>query len=457
VSNRFDSGTGAALEEKPSEGTPHRNVYFGDLHVHTSWSSDAYNLGVRTTPDDAYRYAKGEAVRLHTGEAVQLIKPLDFMGVTEHAEYQGVMSRLQDPKNPLYNHKFAKDLRSEDAQVRSKAAFAVMNTVMQGKPIPEFVDKKVVGEIWQDIVETANSHYQPGKFTAFIAAEWSSNGPKGYQNLHRNIIFRGDKATDVPYTTFDSVNPEDLWTFLESAREQGFQLLAIPHNPNMSDGLMFRPRYSDGRPLDEPLVEIRQVKGASETHPLLSPDDEFANFAISDYSMDMTNIGNAKGMAKGSYVRDAYRMGLVIEDQLGVNPYKFGIIGSGDNHNAAGPYRHDNFFGHLGEEDDTPQKPRTAGQHRQDLGYVWRLWGVGRGKHPRVDLRRPAAQGDLRHQRNPHSRPLLRWLGLQGRRRHGRAPCESWLRQGCAHGRRPAGAPGRCRGTHVHSLGGEGP
>ncbi len=340
---------GAAPPDKPAPASPVRNAYFGDLHVHTGWSNDAYNLGVRATPDDAYHYAKGEGIRLPNDEMVQLIKPLDFMGVTEHAEYQGIMGRLQDPKSPLFNHPFAKELRSKDNEVRTKATIAIMQTVMSGKPIPEFVDKKVVGEIWQDIVKTANKHNNPGKFTAFIGVEWSSNGPAGNQNLHRNLIFRGDKATDLPFTTFDSVKPEDLWTYLEGGRKQGFQLLAIPHNPNMSDGLMFRPQYSDGQPIDrayaerrmlnEPLVEIKQVKGTSETHPMLSPDDEFAGFEISDYSIDLSAIGTARSKPKGGYVRDAYRMGLVLEEQLGVNPYKFGVIASGDTHTAAGPYR----------------------------------------------------------------------------------------------------------------------
>jgi len=375
----WGSGTQAAQPK----AAPVRNAYFGDLHIHTGWSNDAYNIGVRATPDDAYLYAKGEAIRLANGEMVKLIKPLDFMGVTEHAEYQGIMGRLQDPKSPLYNHPFAKDLRSKDSDVRAKATIAIMNTVMRGKPIPEFVDKKVVGEIWQDIVKTANKHNMPGKFTAFIGTEWSSNGPNGTQNMHRNIIFRGDKATDVPFTTFDSVKPEDLWTFLESARKQEFQLFAIPHNPNMSDGLMFRPQYSDGQPIDkvyaerrtlnEPLVEIKQAKGASETHPMLSPDDEFASFEISDYSCDLSAFGTARSKAKGGYVRDAYRMGLVIEEQLGVNPYKFGIIASADTHNAAGPYRQGTFFGHMGEEDGTPEK-RLQG-HGQ-LSNMIKTWGT---------------------------------------------------------------------------------
>jgi hypothetical protein len=373
--NRFHSGQASAAtvasQDQPLTGNPLRKAYFGDLHVHTGWSNDAYQMSVRTTPDDAYLFAKGEAIRLHTGEAVKLIKPLDFMGVTEHAEYLGVMARLQDPKSPLYNHRIAMDQRSKDGDVRVKAMLEIMGSVMKGKPIPEFMDKKMVGEIWQDIVKTANRHYQPGKFTALIGVEWSSCGPKGVTNLHRNIIFRGDKATDAPFTTFDSIKPEDLWAFLESARKQGFQVLAIPHNPNMSDGLMFRTENSDGQPIDrayverrirnEPLVEVKQIKGTSETHPLLSPDDEFANYELLDFPMDPVNIGKVRGLAKGSYVRDAYRMGLVIEEQLGINPYKFGVIASGDTHNAASPYRHDNMFGHIGTDDDTPEQ-RLHGQ-----------------------------------------------------------------------------------------------
>jgi len=355
----WDSGTQAA-QPKPA---PVLNAYFGNLHVHTSWSNDAYNLSVRATPDDAYLYAKGEGVRLLTGELVKLEKPLDFMAVTEHAEYVGIMIRLQNPKSPLFNNPIAKELRSKDSEVQLKATLAIMNSVMTGKPIPEFLDKKIVAEIWQDIVKVANKHNKPGKFTALIGIEWSSNGPKGYQNLHRNIIFRGDKGPELPFTTFDSVKPEDLWTYLENTRKEGFQLLAIPHNPNISGGLMFSPHYSDGQPIDkayaerrilnEPLVEIKQNKGASETHPALSPDDEFAAFEIFDFLPDLTNFGNALSTPKGGYVRDAYRMGLVLEEQLGVNPFKFGVIGSADSHNGAVPYRQSDYFGNMGTQDDT--------------------------------------------------------------------------------------------------------
>ncbi len=379
--NLFHSGP-AAADGGPQGQPPVRHAYFGNLHVHTSWSNDGYNLGVRATPDDAYLFAEGEAIRLNlTGELVKLNKPLDFMGVTEHAEYQGIMSKLTDPKSPLFNTSFAKQLRSEDNTVRVNAVTAIMNTVMTGKPIPEFVDKKMVAQVWKDIIKTANKHNKPGKFTAFIGIEWSSNGPKGYQNLHRNTIYRGDTAVDECFTTFDSLKPEDLWTFNEKARKQGFQLLAIPHNPNYSGGLMFLPEYSDGRPMDrtyaerrmenEPLVEIMQCKGASETHPLLSPDDEFAGFELSDFVMNLQALGS-HGSPKYSYVRDAYKTGLVLEEKLGVNPFKFGVIGSADVHMGPVPYRQDDFFGTLGTMDDTASRRL---QSPGGLGNMIRSWG----------------------------------------------------------------------------------
>jgi hypothetical protein len=262
-----------------------------------------------------------------------------------------------------------------------KAVSDIMNTVMTGKPIPEFVDKKMVAQVWQDIIKTANKHNKPGKFTAFIGIEWSSNGPKGYQNLHRNTIYRGDTAVDECFTTFDSLKPEDLWTFNENARKKGFQLLAIPHNPNYSGGLMFLPEYSDGRPMDrayaerrmenEPLVEIMQCKGASETHPLLSPDDEFAGFELSDFVMNLTALGE-RGVPKYSYVRDAWKTGLVLEEKLGVNPFKFGVIGSADVHMGPVPYRQDDFFGTLGTMDDNASRRlQTPG----GMGNMIRSWG----------------------------------------------------------------------------------
>jgi len=367
---------------QPAKAAPVRNAYLGNLHVHTSWSNDGYNLGVRATPDDAYLFAEGEPIRLNlTGELVKLNKPLDFMGVTEHAEYQGIMSKLTDPNSPLFNTSFAKQLRSDDNNVRLKAVTDIMTTVMAGKPIPEFVDKKMVAEVWHDIIKTANKHNKPGKFTAFIGIEWSSNGPKGYQNLHRNTIYRGDKAVDECFTTFDSLKPEDLWTFNDNARKQGLQLLAIPHNPNYSGGLMFLPEYSDGRPIDrayaeqrmenEPLVEIMQCKGASETHPVLSPDDEFAGFELSDFVMNLQALGS-HGSPRYSYVRDAYKMGLVLEEKLGVNPFKFGVIGSADIHMGPVPYRQDDFFGTLGTMDDNASRRlQTPG----GMGNMIRSWG----------------------------------------------------------------------------------
>ena len=288
-----------------------------------------------------------------------------------------------------------------------------MNTVMTGKPIPEFVDKKMVAEIWQDLIKTANKHNKPGKFTAFIGIEWSSNGPKGYQNLHRNTIYRGDTAVDECFTTFDSLKPEDLWTFNENARKQGFQLLAIPHNPNYSDGLMFRPEYSDGQPIDrayaerrmvnEPLVEIMQCKGASETHPLLSPDDEFAGFEISDFVDGFEAIGKP-GRAQGTVTCGMpTRWGWCSRNNSASTRSSSGS--SVRRTCTWGPSRTGKttssaLWARWTILPETAADPWRVGQHDQELGPFRPGRGLGRGEHPRIHLGRPPPQGDVRHQRH---------------------------------------------------------
>ena len=362
AADRHSSATASA--QSAGAANPQRNAYFGDLHMHTSFSLDAFILGTRTTPDDAYRYAKGEAIKHALGFEMQLSKPLDFLAVTEHAEYMGVLPGMLDPKNPLFNDPMKKEIFSPDPQVRLKVTMQIIGSLMAQKPIPQFINPKVTQGVWQEIIKIAEKHYQPGKFTTFIAYEWSSNGPQGNQNLHRNVIFRGTKVFDEPFSTVSSIKPEDLWTAMDKGRAAGIELLAIPHNGNLSGGLMFALTDSDGKPLtkdyaeqrirNEPLQELLQVKGASETHPLLSPNDEFADFEINDFLIEGEKTGETKSTPKGSYIRDAYKTGLVLEDQLGVNPFKFGLIGASDNHNSAGDYEENKHTGAHGPEDGTP-------------------------------------------------------------------------------------------------------
>ena len=297
------------------------------------------------------------------------------------------------------------------------------NSLLGGAPFTELNDETLMIDIWKQIQEVAHRFYEPGKFTTFVGYEWSCN-PEG-NGLHRNVIFRGTQVPERPFTTFDSMMVEDLWSFMETQREHGIQVLAIPHNPNYSDGLMFQVVDSHGQPIDrtyaqrrqlnEPLVEITQLKGQSEAHPALSPTDEMANYFISDIKMT-GDFGSLRSQPKGSYVRDALRTGLVLEEQTGVNPYKFGVVGGSDTHNAGAAYEEDNFFGKIGHEDGTPEA-RLGDKHvMSKMVHTWGSAGlggsVGRGEHARGTLRRHGAQGNLRHLRPPHQGAFLRRMGF---------------------------------------------
>ena len=355
-----------AQKDPDPVGTPLREVYFGTMHAHTSFSADAFIWGTRATPDDAYRFAKGEAIKHASGQTLQIHKPLDFMAVTDHPEYMGVLPGLLDPTNPLSKNPIAKELLSSDPDVRSQAAMKIIGSIINRKPIPELVDPAVSHSAWQQTIQTAETHNQPGKFTAFIGFEWTSNGPKGTQNLHRYLVFRGSNVFAEPFSTFKSIKPEDLWTEMEKGRAAGIDSIAVPHNANLSDGMMYATVDSYGKPFDkvyiqrrmlnEPIHEIVQIKGASETHPELSPMDEFANFEINDFLIEGEDTGKTQSKPKGSYIRDAYRKGLLLEEQIGLNPFKFGLVGDSDTHNAAGNYEESHNFGGHAFDDGTPER-----------------------------------------------------------------------------------------------------
>jgi hypothetical protein len=366
-----------------AEPNPLKNAYFGDTHVHTSWSPDAFTQNTRTTPRDAYAYAKGAAIDHAAGYKIQLSHPLDFYMVTDHSEYMGVLPKTLNPADPLYESEVAQLLRSPDPEARQEALLQIVGSITSGNPIPEFVKPEISQSVWQEIVQIADDNYEPGKFTTFPAYEWTSNGASGVQNLHRNLIFRSsDTVPELPFSSIDSVKPEDLWNFMDDLRDRGVTLLAIPHNPNLSDGLMFPMVDSAGQPLskeyaeqrirNEPLVEATQIKGTSETHPLLSDTDEFADFEISDFKIDTRNPGS-RGQAKGSYIRDAYKTGMVFEEKIGVNPYKFGMVAATDTHNSGAPVEENNYFGKLGLEDGTPQ---ARLQNQGPLAPLVKSWGA---------------------------------------------------------------------------------
>ena len=323
-----EGGPAAAAAVKVN---PDRDAYFGDLHLHTTNSFDAYMLmGTKTSPEEAYAFARGDTIN-YLGQPVKRSEPLDFLAVTDHSENIGVFNQLEDPKSAFSLSEIGKLAREG-----GYANFVKIAGLLSGKRLGPDNDR-VAASAWVRNIDAANQAYQPGKFTTFVAYEWTSM-PSG-QNLHRNVIFRGGWAP-APFTAQDSTDPQDLWTWLSKIRGQGYEALAIPHNGNASNGLMYDWTTLKGRPIDEayaelraanePLSEVAQNKGTSETHSALSANDEFAGYEIFDHLL----LGNSPSKPLGSYWRDALGRGLVIQGKIGVNPYKDGAVGAGDLHSG---------------------------------------------------------------------------------------------------------------------------
>lgn len=335
---------------------PLKNVYFGEEHIHTSASPDAFVVGTRGTWEDAYNYAMGKEITLSTtGEKIKKSTPYDFIGITDHAEYFGVMPSLIDPNSSLSNTELAQLMKSDP----NAAAGQVIASLLSGEPMEEFYTPELIRTSWESYVETANKFNKPGEFTTLIAWEWTSI-PNG-RNMHRNVFFR-DGGPEIPFTAFDSEYPEDLWSYQEIQRNMGHDNIAISHNGNVSDGWMYAPyeflggkitaRNAARQQANEPLTEIIQTKGASETHPYLSPNDEFAGFEL---FTNMINVGMPSQIRYG-YYRQGLGQGMIIENELGANPYKMGVVAGADSHSAYSPNEEFNFHGSHALLDDEPKK-----------------------------------------------------------------------------------------------------
>jgi hypothetical protein len=348
-----------------------QNVYFGDTHLHTSWSADAGLAGATLGPDLAYRVARGESITSQSGLPFKLIRPLDFVVIADHAENLGIYDYLErgDPilDKSENGRKWLEYFRAGNG---IKAAYEWSAFNAKGEdPIDS---AKMRSQVWERVIENAEQNNQPGVFTTFIGYEWTS-GP-GSNNLHRNVIFRdnGDRARQVtPFSAFDSDDPEDLWAYLAAYEgKTGGRVLAIPHNGNLSNGMMFMLEtfagkrfdkdYAERRQRFERVVEVTQPKGTGEAHPLLSPDDEFADFELMDKSNLTGTEAKTPEMIKTEYAREALKLGLAEEARIGVNPFKFGMIGSTDSHNAIPSTREENWFGKIYFVEPSP--------HRRD-GY----------------------------------------------------------------------------------------
>ncbi len=352
---------------KPTEARPPRNplknAYFGDLHLHSGYSMDAFAFGTRTTPEDSYKYAMGETVE-YMGKPQKRIAPLDFLAVTDHAEYLGVVRDTIDPNGPFAKSEWYAIMTNPDPAVSATAFRKLIGSTITNKSLPEFNDPKLLRSAWEKYSAISDKYYKPGTFTTFIGFEWTS-APQ-FQNLHRCVIF-ADKGPAMTYTAFDSLDPEDLWRYLEAQRKQGLDVIAVPHNGNASNGLMFSTRDMSGKPItrdyaerrmaNEPLAEIIQAKGQTDTSPALSPTDEFANFEMWLYLIGSDKKANS---ATGSYLRQAYGVGQEQQAKLGVNPFKYGIEAGTDFHSGISSTEANNFPGSHGNQDNDPKTVITA-------------------------------------------------------------------------------------------------
>ena len=385
VSGAYAADTVGEPGRSSGKKNPLNNVYFGAQHLHTQNSPDAFAMGTRNTVDDAYNFAKGKAIKKNTsGEMVQKKTPYDWCAVTDHAEYLGVFPQLTDPKSELAqklkDNEMVKMMMSGDPKKGDEAFAKLAVGVVANKPDPNFNDPEISKSVWKKHVDITNKHYEPGKFTTLIAFEWTSIPIN--QNLHRNVFFRDDKGPVVPFSSFDSDRPEDLWTYLETQRNMGHDNFAIPHNGNISNGLMYAPRNSEGQPIDaryaerrarnEVATEIIQVKGQSATHPALSPNDEFAGFEKQYGNLIGTNPPVLSRVNYG-YVREALINGVGYQEYLGVNPFKYGIVAGGDAHTAFSDNEEFNYTGAHGAVDATAKKrlsgaQQTAGEAAVNFG-----------------------------------------------------------------------------------------
>ncbi len=375
-------------DEKSVKVNEYGNLYFGDIHVHTAFSMDAYIGGTITSPDEAYRFAKGETIKVF-GANVKLRKPLDFTAVTDHSELLGEMYTLMTPDAEGHNSFVAKYIRSiykTDSEigvdtVKQRKLFSrVLKRVEGGqRDHPDFFKGyETTKSAWDIILKAAEEHYKPGEFTTFAGYEWTLTGTQ-LNHLHRNIIFRDMNVPDYPMSSLELRNEEELWKWLTEITGKGASVMAIPHNSNLSDGGMFTDTNPEGKPIDsayaklrqdyEPLVEVHQVKGNSEVHAAFWKDDEFSSF-----ENHTTFIPQEK-----NYVRYALKKGLEHEASIGVNPFKFGMIGGTDTHNGTpgNSEENDEYISNKTITDYSPERRRYEGWVLDDSQKVYQALNPG--------------------------------------------------------------------------------
>jgi hypothetical protein len=346
-------------------------VYWGDTHLHTSYSTDAGMIGTTLEPEDAYRFARGEEITTSTGQPARLVRPLDFLVVSDHAENLGMAPMIRESNRDLLQTEFGRKLHDMVKSGNGYDAFGIWGKegVAQNRDIINL--PKMQRTVWDRQIETADRFDEPGVFTALIGYEWTSiNNMEQPSNLHRVVIFKEDarKAGQIlPFSTFDSEDPEKLWEFMQAYEDKtGGSVLAIPHNGNLSNGLMFAVERLNGRKLNreyaetrmrwEPLYEVTQIKGDGEAHPKLSPSDEFADYGTWDKGDIAGFYPKTDEMLPYEYARTALQVGLQQQLKLGINPFKFGMVGSTDAHTGLAATREENFWGKMITSEPGPDR-----------------------------------------------------------------------------------------------------
>lgn len=382
----------------PETAYPER-VYWGDTHLHTMNSVDAFGFGVRLGPEEAYRFARGEEVTSSTGLKAKLARPLDFLVVADHSDGLGVTRRIYEAPRFMLREPLLRrwhDMMHSGQAGSLKATGELIDMAAAGTLPPALIDpksqEKGTRTIWTENTELAEQYNEPGKFTALIGFEYSLM-PNG-NNLHRVVIMRDgkDKADEVlPYSSLVGTKVEDLWDYMDNYEQKtGGKILAIPHNGNLSNGLMFELTMPGGGPMTadyarkraqhEPVVEVTQIKGDGETHPFLSPNDEMAGFGVDGWELGNLPMSERKSdsMFAGEYAREALKRGLAIEARTGVNPYKFGMIGSTDSHTALSTGDEDNFFGkHSGVEPNAKRALASQNLGNRKGRFGWQYLAGG--------------------------------------------------------------------------------
>jgi hypothetical protein len=374
-------------------------VYFGDTHLHTSNSSDAFGLGVRLGPEEAFRFAMGEEVTSTTGIKTKLSRPLDFLVIADHSDGLAALKQIHDAPRFMLTDPILRrwhDELQKGPKESQKVAMELIDRFSQRTLPPEMLDPKAqekrTRDIWTDHTSIVERYNSPGKFTAFMGFEYTLMR-KG-DNLHRVVVMRDgkDKADQVlPFSSLIGTTPDQLWDYMDAyEKKTGGKILAIPHNSNVSNGLMFQltgpgsgpmsADYARRRAAREPIVETTQIKGDSESHPFLSPNDEFADFGDAGWELGNLTMEGKKtpDMLAGDYVREALKRGLLIEQRTGVNPYKLGMIGSTDSHTGLATADEDNFFGkHSGNEPSAHRAtdPQSLGTRAARIGWHYLAGG----------------------------------------------------------------------------------